>query len=135
KIMKRYFFLICVIILATFSSCKKDNGGMDAGVSCDLPSSSISDEIAGDWASGYNSWTDIVDVYNGEVIGNNWQSGKVFHFPKDGKNAQFYITANAGLYMKTATKAIGTVELFDDNSFIFHACKAHYKGWQNGRLT
>ncbi len=107
---------------------------MSGGVSCDLPSSVVSNEIAGEWASN-NSWTDIVDVYNGQVIGNNWQTGKVFHFPKDGKNAEFYITANAGLYMKTATRAIGTVEFLDDNSFIFHACKAHYKGWQNGRLT
>src|SRR4051795_2521569 len=113
--MKRYFFLIGVALLAALWSCKKDSGGM-GGISCNLPSSSVSDEIAGDWASGYNSWTDIVDVYSGQVVGNNWQSGKAFHFPKDGKNAEFYITASSGLYMKIATRAIGTVEFLDDNS-------------------
>src|SRR4051812_21425487 len=133
--MKQFFLLSAVALLAIFTSCKKDSGGLGGGVSCDLPSTSAPGDIAGDWANGYNSSTDIVDAYNGEVLGNNWQSGKVFHFPPDGKNAEFYITASAGLSMKTATKAIGTVEFLNDNSFIFHACKAHYKGWQNGNLT
>src|SRR3954471_6646459 len=116
--MRRFFFLMGVAVLAIFSSCKKDSAD-PGGISCDLPSTSVSNEIAGTWASGYSSWTDIVDAYSGEVTGNNWQSGKVFHFPKNGKDAEFYITASAGLSMKTATRATGTVEFLSDNSFIF----------------
>ena len=131
--MTRYFLLVGMMLSLVFFSCKKNSDGM-GGVSCDLPSTSVPEELQGNWASGYNSFTDIVDAYNGQVIGNAWQSGKLFHFENNGKNAQFFYMANGGTYSSTATKVIGTVEFLDDQSFIFHACKAHYKGWQNGAL-
>jgi hypothetical protein len=58
------------------AGCKKDKDG----VSCNLPSTPVPDEIAGQWASGYNSLTQIVDTYSGKYLGNNWQSGKYFSF-------------------------------------------------------
>ena len=92
--------------------------------------------MVGNWANGYNSSTQLLDTYNGRYLGNAWQSGKYFHFSPDGKYAEFYYMDNAGLSSSTATRVIGTVSFDEaDGSFIFHACKAHYRGWQNGSLT
>ena len=132
--MKAYFFLTSILMLVFFSGCKKNDESPGSSMSCNLPSSSVPAELVGNWANGYNSSTKIVDAYTGEYVGNAFQSGKLFHFENDGKNAEFYYLANAGVNANTATKAIGTVEFLDDESFIFHACKAHYKGWQNGAL-
>jgi hypothetical protein len=134
--MKKLIFSFLAVMTLTFISCKKDGSGSDSGgSSCNLPSTEVPDNMVGVWASGYNSWTDIVDVYDGRYLGNNWQSGKVFRFSKDGKNAEFFYMANSGLYSSSATRAIGTVTFNDDNSFTFHCCKAHYKGWQNGSMV
>jgi hypothetical protein len=127
--MKKLFgFLITMSVFV--ASCEKDG---DA--SCDLPSTSVPEFLVGNWANGYNSFTQIVDTYNGQYLGNAWQSGKSFRFESNGKNAEFYYMATAGFSASTATRAIGTVEFHGDGSFTFHACKAHYKGWQGGTLT
>ena len=132
--MKPLLFSIGMLLLATLFSCEKNDSKPDE-VSCNLPATPVPDYLVGNWANGYNSSTDIVDAYTGEYIGNGFQSGKYFHFDADGKYAEFYYMANAGTTYSTATKAIGTVEFLNDNSFIFHGCKAHYKGWTNGALT
>ena len=135
--MKKVFFVLAIAFSVAGTGCKKDKVGDNSGTtSCNLPSTPVPDEMVGKWASGYNSSTDIVDVYNGQYLGNRWQSGKYFSFSPDGKYAEFYFMANAGLTSSSATKAIGTVT-FDEQegSFVFHACTAHYKGWQNGVLT
>lgn len=132
--MKKLFFVLAVTMMAV-SSCKKDNDDNDS-VSCSLPSTTVPADMVGNWASGFNSSTEIVDVYNGQHLGNAWQSGKYFHFRADGKYAEFYYMANAGLSSSSATKVTGTVT-FDEQegSFVFHACSGHYRGWQNGLLT
>jgi hypothetical protein len=132
--MKKLLYLLAIAVIAAGSSCKKDSkkNGMD----CDLPSTNVPTEMVGEWASGYNSMTQIVDVYNGQHLGNAWQSGKYFSFSPDGKSAELYYMANSGLSSSSATRAVGTVT-FDENdgSFTFHCCWAHYKGWQNGTKT
>jgi len=130
--MKAYILSMGVLLTMFFSACKKNDGG--PGGSCSLPSTSVPSELVGNWASGYNSSTDILDAYSGQYLGNAFQSGKYFHFENDGQNAEFYYMVNGGTYSSAATRAIGTVEFLEDHSFIFHACKAHYKGWQNGAL-
>ena len=125
-------FIMAVAVTGT--GCSKNND--NTSVSCSLPATSVPAAMIGSWASGYNSSTQIVDVYNGQYLGNAWQSGKYFHFSQDGKYAEFYYMASAGLSGSTATKAIGTVTFGEqEGSFIFHCCKAHYRGWQNGTKT
>lgn len=132
--MKKIFYLL--VVLAAIAGCKKDKDGGSNEVSCNLPSTIVPAEMAGNWANGYNSSTQLVDTYNGQYLGNAWQSGKFFHFSEDGKYAEFYYMANSGLSSSTATRVIGTVTFDEEEgSFIFHGCKGHYKGWQNGRLT
>ena len=125
-------FAIVVTVIST--ACKKDND--NGSVSCNLPSTNVPAAMTGSWASGFNSSTQIVDAYNGQYLGNAWQSGKYFHFSTDGKYAELYYMANAGLSSSSATKAVGTVT-FNENegSFVFHCCSAHYRGWQNGAKT
>jgi len=130
-VKKRSYFGVVLMALA-IAGCSKP--AVD-GSPCNLPSTAVPDEMVGGWASGYNSLTQLIDVYNGKYLGNAWQSGKYFHFNKDGKSADFYYTASANLSSSTATKAIGTVTFNGDGTFTFHCCRAHYKGWQNGALT
>lgn len=131
--MKKIFWSL-LLAAATAMSCKKESN--NSSVSCSLPSTTVPAEMTGNWASGFNSSTQIVDVYNGQYLGNNWQSGKYFRFNADGKYAEFYYLANTGTTSSTATKAVGTVT-FDEaeGSFIFHCCSARYRGWQNGVKT
>ena len=132
--MKNILYSLAVILLVSTVSCKKSKHSDD--VSCDLPATAVPVEMQGAWASGFSSFTEVVDTYNGQHLGNTWQSGKYFLFQNDGEYAELYYTASAGVSSKTATKAIGTVT-FDENegSFVFHCCSAHYRGWQNGALT
>jgi hypothetical protein len=135
--MKKVLIVVVMALAIAGTGCKKDKVNGNGGTaSCNLPSTIVPDEMQGKWASGYGSFTEIVDTYNGQHLGNAWQSGKYFSFSADGKTAEFYYMASAGLTSSTATKATGTVT-FDEQegSFVFHACKAHYKGWQNGALT
>ncbi len=133
--MKQLLFALVATVVITGTSCKKDNNDTSS-VSCDLPSTAVPSSMVGSWASGYNSMTEVVDVYNGQHLGNAWQSGKYLHFSGDGKYAELYYMASAGITSSTATKAVGTVT-FDEQegSFVFHCCSAHYRGWQNGALT
>lgn len=134
KMMKKLFYSLAVVVLVSASSCKKDKHDND--VSCDLPATTVPVEMRGEWASGFASFTEVVDMYNGQHLGNTWQSGKYFYFQNDGAYAELYYTASAGITSRTATKAIGTVTFDEDEgSFIFHCCSGHYKGWQNGNLT
>lgn len=129
--MKNLFYYLLVAVVMTGAGCKKNKDG----VSCNLPSTPVPFEMAGNWANGYNSRTQLLDTYNGQYLGNAWQSGKYFHFSEDGKYAEFFYMANAGFTSSTATKVIGTVTFDEEEgSFTFHACKGHYKGWQNGKL-
>lgn len=134
--MKKLIYCLAVaMIVSAASSCNKDSK-RNTSTSCDLPSTQVPDEMVGAWASGYNSSTHVVDAYNGQYLGNNWQSGKYFYFENSGEYAEFYYMANSGITSSTATKVIGSVEFDEsDGSFIFYACQAHYRGWQNGTLT
>ena len=134
--MKTSFsFSACMLLLAAIVSCTKSSGEGIKKTRCNLPSTATPANLAGNWANGYNSSTNLVDAYSGAYVANAFQSGKYFHFDADGKYAEFYYLANAGTSQSTATKATGTVEFLSDNSFIFHACQAHYKGWRNGLLV
>ncbi|HNL66107.1 MAG TPA: hypothetical protein PKL81_13485 [Ferruginibacter sp.] len=133
--MKKVLMALAILTLTAGTSCEKDNND-SASVSCNLPSTSVPASMVGNWASGFNSSTQIVNAYNGQMLGNAWQSGKYFSFSADGKHAEFYYMANAGLNFSTATKAIGTVTFNEqEGSFVFHACQGHYRGWQNGTMT
>lgn len=133
--MKKIIYVLLVSVAATSMSCKKDSNKTPA-VNCSLPSTTVPAEMVGNWANGYNSSTHIADAYNGQYLGNNWQSGKYFHLTADGKYAEFYYMANTGVSASSATRAIGTVTFDEEEgSFVFHACSAHYRGWQNGVKT
>lgn len=133
--MKKVLIALAVIVAAAGAGCKKDNDD-SAAVSCNLPSTAVPASITGKWANGYNSSTQLVNTYNGQFLGNAWQSGKYFSFSADGKYAEFYYLANAGLTSSTATKVTGTVTFnVPEGSFVFHACQGHYRGWQNGIMT
>jgi hypothetical protein len=127
---KTFLFLLLAGLLVTASSCEEEDL---LGGSCDLPHNTAPDGLRGGWASGFSSFTQILDAYTGKFQGYTWESAKYFSFTPNGKNNEFYFMAK-GQYSQSATKAIGTIK-FDEGStaesgsFTFHACKAHYKGW------
>jgi hypothetical protein len=123
---------VAMAILFLASSCEKEI--LEGNNSCDKkPHTAAPSGIAGTWANGFTSMTNIIDVYTGRWLGNTWQSGKCFVITNDGRNAQFYYMAQSQ-YSQSATKATGSIA-FDQGSnassgsFTFHPCSAHYKGW------
>ena len=133
--MKKLFYSIAVFAILAITGCEKELE-TDIPGSSNLPSTPVPTEMVGKWASGYNSSTQLVDVYNGQYLGNAWQSGKYLYFQADGKYAEIYFMANAGLTSSSATKAIGTVTFNErEGYFLFHCYQAHYKGWQSGVRT
>ena len=130
-------YVLVVLAMAAGTSCKKDS----AKNSTDFhtPATAAPDGLVGNWSSGFSSMTELVDVYTGQYVGNAWQSGKFFKITADGKNAEFYYTAQTQT-MQSATKAIGTIA-FDEGSdategsFVFYAGWAHYNGWGNTHVN
>lgn len=131
-------FSICLlaILLLFATSCEKE--GKEQGEACNsLPHNAAPAELVGGYASGFSSFSQLVDIYTGKVTGPSWQSGKFFRFTQNGQGAEFYYTAQSQ-YSYVATKASGTIA-FDEGSdansgsFVFHACSGHYRGW--GSLT
>jgi len=126
-------FLAAVLFaaLATSVGCKKDSA--QPGSNYDTPSTPAPQGLTGNWASGFESMLQLYNVYTGDLVGPSWQSGKVFKITVDGKNAEFYYTAETQ-YLQAATKVVGTIA-FDEGStitegsFTFYAGWAHYNGW------
>jgi len=134
KIMKNTIFAT-VILVALFAgvSCKKDGSNPGSGGSNNLPFTAAPAGLTGNWASGFTSMTQLVDVYTGELLGGAWMSGKFFKITSSGKGAEFYYTAETQ-FTQAATKATGNIA-FDEGStstegsFVFYAAWAHYNGW------
>ena len=131
---KLFLFSLLALLHVTVSSCEKLSVNDDmGGGSCDLPHNAAPAALQGGWANGFTNSTQIIDAYNGNILGYTWSSAKYFSFTPDGKGAEFYYMAR-GVDLQSATYAKGTIE-FDEGaseqsgSFTFHACKAHYKGW------
>jgi hypothetical protein len=102
---------------------------------CRLPHNAAPTGLKGDWASGFSSYNQIVDAFNGNIMGYNWDSAGFFSFTDNGEGAECYIIAK-GPDAQTATKAIGSVEFdagatAESGSFVFHACRARCKSWGN----
>ena len=131
--MKNLFYLLLTAALFTTAACRKDpQGGSN---NCNLPSTSVPAELVGSWVNGYTSFTQIIDAYDGRILGTTWKSGRYLHLESDGKNAELYIMGGSQ-FSEFATKVQGTVSFnVNDGSFQFHVCNAYYKGWQNGNLT
>ncbi|MBG9378229.1 hypothetical protein I5907_18465 [Panacibacter sp. DH6] len=129
--MKNLFAATILLVAFSATSCKKD--GSKPATDFNTPSTAAPQGLTGNWASGFVSMTQLVDVYTGKYVGNAWQSGKFFKITADGKNAEFYYVAESA-YMQSATKASGTIA-FDEGStategsFTFYAGWAHYNGW------
>jgi hypothetical protein len=133
--------LLNTFVMATLlftASCDPEVIEEGSDPSCNKPVSAAPSGLAGNWASGYSSMTQLVDVYNGRYVGNAWVSGKFFKFTNNGKGAEFYYTAQAQ-FAQTATKATGSVS-FDagstanEGSFTFYPCWGHYNGWGSIRV-
>ncbi|MBY0537099.1 MAG: hypothetical protein K2P88_14710 [Chitinophagaceae bacterium] len=131
--MKQKISTIAIAILSFFvmASCEKEE--TNAVSDCGKPASAAPAGLVGNWASGYASMTQLVDVYNGKYVGNAWVSGKFFKITNNGKGAEFYYSAQSQ-YAQTATKATGSIffeagSTATEGSFIFSPCNAHYKGW------
>ena len=122
-----------MVTLFLGSGCKKENNTQTNNNCDNLPHNAAPAQLTGNWASGYASFTQVVDVYDGHYLGNAWQSGKFFKITGDGTNAEFYYSAQSQ-FTQSATKATGTIS-FDagstsqQGSFTFYACWAHYRGW------
>jgi hypothetical protein len=132
--MKKGIFFWLAALLLCHTGCIKsvDNDGLVRS-GCKLPHNAAPAGLRGGWASGFSSYTQIRDAYNGNILGYTWESAKYFSFTPDGTGAEFYYMAK-GQYAQTATKAVGTIK-FDEGSteesgsFTFHACQARYKSW------
>lgn len=129
--MKNTIFVLAalLVLLSACSWAMNDQATVD----CTLPTTQTPSELVGEWANGFSSFTQVVDVYNGKLLGHTWQSGKYFSFTADGQNAQLYVTGQSR-YASFATQATGTVRFDPEStdsrgSFTFLALKAHYKGW------
>lgn len=124
-----YFLPVWAALLLLFGSCEK----LDNAACNDLPHNNAPASLSGGWANGFTSFSKVVDAYNGRDLGSTWSSGKYFRITPNGKNAEFYYTAQSQ-FSYVATKAEGTIE-FDpgsdaySGSFVFHACKGHFRGW------
>jgi hypothetical protein len=130
KTMKELFYFIAIVAMTITAACNKDKAA-----NCDLPSTSVPASVAGSWVNGYSSFTQIVDAYNGQYLGNTWQSGRYMRLQPDGKNAELYIMGGSQ-YAEFATKVQGNVTFNEvAGTMQFHVCSAHYKGWQYGNLT
>jgi hypothetical protein len=137
--MKRNVILAALLLLTLFTatSCKKEHTG--PGGDYNTPATPPPAGLQGNWASGFANMIELHDVYTGEIIGPGWQSGKVFTFTADGKNAEFYYTAETEL-MQSATRAVGTIAFdegstAEEGSFTFYAGWAHYNGWGTTRVN
>jgi hypothetical protein len=103
-----------------------------------IPTANAPSAIIGGWANGFTTFTQIVDAYDGRILGSTWQSGKYFKFTATGQDCEFYIMGKKQCYTY-ATQAKGTVS-FDPGStnskgsFSVTATKAHYKGWGSVRV-
>ena len=122
------------------SSCKKENDtvkGNNNNNNCNQPHSAAPRGIAGNWANGFVSMTQILDAYTGKFLGNTWSSAKYFAITPDGRNAELYFMVQSQ-FSKTATKTSGSIA-FDpgsnstEGSFTLYACSVRYKGW--GSMT
>jgi hypothetical protein len=122
---------LLLVALATGVACKKDSA--QPGSNNDSPSTPAPQGLTGNWSSGFVSMLQLHDVYTGKTVGPAWQSGKFFKITADGKDAEFYYTAETQ-YMQAVTRATGTIA-FDEGStatqgsFVFYAGWAHYNGW------
>ena len=129
--MKNIISATLLFVALATGGCKKDSS--QPASNYDLPSTPAPAGLTGNWASGFASMLQLYDVYSGDLIGPSWQSGKCFKITADGKNAEFYYTAETE-YLQSATKAVGTIA-FDEGStategsFTFYAGWAHYNGW------
>lgn len=131
RIMKNILVLTAVLfsLIAFGSWTLKDQETIDNT----LPTTTSPAEMIGGWSSGYASFTQVVDAYNGRILGNTWQSGKYLKITPDGKNAEFYIMSQSQ-YLAFATQVGGTIRFDAEStnsrgSFTFLALKAHYKGF------
>jgi hypothetical protein len=132
--MKKFLSVSLVLVaLVLGSACEKDND-IQTNDSCNsLPHNAAPAQLVGNWANGYTSFTQVVDAYDGRFLGTTWASAKFFKITSDGRNAEFYYSAQSQ-YSKSSTKATGTINFepgstSQEGSFTFHACGAHYKGW------
>jgi hypothetical protein len=129
--MKKLFYFILVAVLSGAAGCNKKGDGS----SCDLVSTPVPDDLAGSWVNGFTSFTNIVDAYDGRIIGTTWHSGRYLHMESNGQHAVIYIMGG-GQFSEFATRAEGTVSVDEANGTLaFHVCKAHYRGWNNGSRT
>lgn len=118
-----------VILLSACSWTMSDQTTVDNT----LPNTSAPAALIGGWANGFASFTQVVDAYNGRILGNTWQSGKYFKITASGENSQFYMTGQSQ-YSSFATQVTGTIRFDPEStnsrgSFTFLALKGHYKGW------
>ncbi|MEO6669476.1 MAG: hypothetical protein ABIN36_08370 [Ferruginibacter sp.] len=126
---------ISFVIAALFIGigCKKENNSQVNEACNNLPHTASPTGLTGNWASGYVSFTEVVDTYDGHHVGNAWSSGKFFKFTDDWLAAEFYYMAESQ-FTQAATKATGTIEFTagsdsETGSFTFHPCWAHYKSY------
>ena len=130
--MKKNIFLAVLLLAALFTGtgCKKENASINSNFN--TPATPAPEGLVGNWSSGFQSMTELIDVYTGEYVGNAWQSGKFFKITADGRNAEFYYTVETE-DLQSATKAIGTIAFdegstADEGSFTFYALWGHYNG-------
>src|SRR4051812_47331741 len=131
--MKKNLILAALLLVVLFAgtSCKKENNPpVITNTPATPPPSGFE---TGTYANGFRNMIDLIDVYTGKVVGIGWTSGAAFTFPPDGKNAEFYYTAESQ-YMQAATKAVGTIAFdegstAEEGSFTFYARSGHFNGY------
>lgn len=130
--MKKLFYLIVMVIVAGTAGCNKKG---DSKGNCGLPSTNVPNDLVGSWVNGYTSFTNVIDAYDGRILGTTWKSGRYLHMEANGKNAILYIMGGS-MFSEFATKCEGTVEVDEANGTLkFNVCSAHYRGWNNGTKT
>ena len=129
--MKKLLFpgAFAVLLLSSCGLAMGDQSMIDFT----LPKTYSPSKLVGGWASGYNSFSQIVDAYDGRYLGDTWQTGQYFKITDDGRNSEFYFM-DKSQYTSSATKAVGTIRFdvgstAESGAFTFLALKGHHKGW------
>lgn len=129
--MKKIFFG-CIATLLLLSACNLAVVNR-ATIDATLPHTYGPAGLTGEWTSGYSSFSEVVEAYDGRYPENTRRSGKYFRITKNGETSELYIIQK-NQRSSTATKATGTIR-FDNGSsdesgsFTFLALSARYKSW------
>ena len=121
----------CLLLLATLSSCKKDNP-VPSPITDPTPTSYVPSEVLGQWLYGTFSMSEFWS-YDGSYLGNAFELSVAFTFSADGHYEQFVASSvnNYGCRSDGFSYFKGTVNFYESDSFTVHPTEGNFRGFYN----